>query len=171
MSLILIGHKASGKTFLGRRLAKSFGLSFTDTDEEISKLYKSLFDEEKSIPAIYRKLKEERFRDLERKAVLALREKPKGIIATGAGVLLRKENLLPLQELGTLVFLRVAKKILKKRVFSQELPPFLQGEEDFENSFTKRQASYENAGAISIDCGGKNAFSQLETLTRRCFGL
>ena len=59
MNIILIGMMGSGKTTIGKILAKELNLNFVDTDQEIEKKYLL------SITAIFEQYSEETFRQYE----------------------------------------------------------------------------------------------------------
>lgn len=98
-NIVLIGMPGCGKTTVGRLLAALAGMEFLDLDQEIEQ------EAGMGIPEIFAKQGEPAFRDLEtacaRKAA-ALREK---VLATGGGIVLRKENMAALEETGVIVFI------------------------------------------------------------------
>jgi len=83
-NLILIGMMASGKTSIGRLLAKRLDLKFFDTDFIIEKKTKM------KIAQIFEKKGEAKFRDLERKITLNLLNKKQCVISVGGGAYINK---------------------------------------------------------------------------------
>ncbi|MDG2479222.1 MAG: shikimate kinase, partial [Aquiluna sp.] len=83
-SIVLIGPMGAGKTTLGKRLAKTLKLAFTDTDKLISRKHGS-------IPDIFTKKGEAHFRQLE-SAALEQALETGGVIATGGGIVLSEAN-------------------------------------------------------------------------------
>ncbi len=83
-NLILIGMMASGKTSIGRLLAKRLNLKFFDTDFIIEKKTKM------KIAQIFEKKGEAKFRDLERKITLNLLNKKQCVISVGGGAYINK---------------------------------------------------------------------------------
>ncbi|HPO95837.1 MAG TPA: shikimate kinase [Elusimicrobiales bacterium] len=77
--IIIYGFMASGKTTVGRMVAKKLSLSFYDTDIEFEKKYGSIkkFVEEKGI---------RRFRKLEKKILSSVLKKKNCVISTGGGI-------------------------------------------------------------------------------------
>ena len=98
-SLVLCGMPGSGKSTLGRLLSERLGRELTDTDEEIVKRAGM------SIPEIFRRWGEARFRDLETEVIREVSMTGGRIISTGGGAVLRQENTDALKMNGTLVFL------------------------------------------------------------------
>ena len=98
-NIVLIGMPSSGKSTIGRALAKKTGRPLCDLDAEIVKMAGC------DIPTIFRERGESAFRDLESEAVLAASQKSGVIIATGGGAVLREENVMRLKQNGTLCFL------------------------------------------------------------------
>jgi shikimate kinase len=76
-ALVLIGPMGSGKTSIGRRVAKSLGVPFVDTDALVAR-------EHGPIEKIFTELGEPRFRELER-ATVAVALASDGVIALGGG--------------------------------------------------------------------------------------
>ena len=83
-NLILIGMMASGKSTIGRLLAKRLNLKFFDTDFIIEKKTKM------KISQIFEKKGEVKFRNLERKITLNLLNKKQCIISLGGGAYINK---------------------------------------------------------------------------------
>lgn len=154
MNLILFGHKSSGKTTFGQSLAKSLHYAFLDTDHLLEELYYTRTGTKKSFREIAQELGEKGFRDLESTVISQLSMVENSVIALGGGVVLNPQNTALLAKLGPLIYLKIRKETLKKRILGQELPTFLDPshpEESFEKMFTERQAKYEAISAISID--------------------
>ena len=97
-NIVLIGMPGSGKSTVGKVLAKKLGRPFEDTDAWITERYGD-------IPAIFEKCGEAHFRDLESEAVKALSAQGGRVIATGGGAVLRAENLAFLRQNGKIYFL------------------------------------------------------------------
>lgn len=84
--VVLIGAPGSGKTTVGRALARDLGVEFLDTDAEIERLAG------KSISDIFIEQGEAAFRDLETAALRSALESSTGVVSLGGGVVLRPEN-------------------------------------------------------------------------------
>lgn len=97
-NLVLIGLPGCGKSTVGRRLATELGLSFLDCDAEIEG------KNGKKVEEIFAKMEEKFFRDQESEVLAQALSKPGRVIATGGGIVLRKENRELLRK-ATVVFL------------------------------------------------------------------
>jgi len=109
-NIILIGFMGSGKTEVGRLLAKDLKLKYVDTDALIEA------EQHRSINEIFEKNGEPAFREMESKMIEALKGKKGRVISTGGGIILRPENVKKLKKLGTLVLLWADPETVHKRV-------------------------------------------------------
>ena len=98
-SVFLIGPMGSGKTAVGRALARRLGLSFVDSDAEVES--RTGVD----IAYIFEREGEEGFRIRERDVIDALSQRAGIVLATGGGAVLLPENRERLAARGTVVFL------------------------------------------------------------------
>ena len=98
-NLVLIGMPGSGKSTLGKELAKRLGKEFLDSDTVIEQ------EEGKPIPQIFAEVGEKGFRDIESRVIRSLSALRGKVIATGGGAILRAENLCFLKGNGRLIFL------------------------------------------------------------------
>ena len=98
-NIVLTGMPSSGKTTVGKAVAKALGRPFFDSDKEIVK------KAGKTIPAIFAEEGEARFRALEREVIASLSKYSGAVIATGGGAVLSKENVDRLRQNGILFFL------------------------------------------------------------------
>src|SRR6188474_1766515 len=93
-NVFLIGPMGSGKTAVGKQLARLLHLSFYDSDVEIER--RTGVD----IPYIFEKEGEAGFREREREVIDLLTQLSNVIIATGGGAILLPENRSRLAERG-----------------------------------------------------------------------
>lgn len=98
-NIVLTGMPGSGKSTIGRLIAKKLNRPFFDTDEMIVKTEKC------EITDIFSSKGEEYFRFLETRAVKQASEKNGAVISTGGGAVLKKENVDYLHSNGTIFFL------------------------------------------------------------------
>jgi shikimate kinase len=101
-SIFLIGPMGSGKTAVGRQLARMLDLEFIDSDVEIEA--RTGVD----IPLIFEKEGEAGFREREQEAIQALTAREGIVLATGGGAVLREANRENLSQRGCVVYLQTS---------------------------------------------------------------
>jgi shikimate kinase len=109
-SIFLIGPMGSGKTAVGRSLARHLGKPFYDSDTEIVR--RTGVD----IPYIFEKEGEPGFREREREAITALASLDGIVLATGGGAILLPENRQLLAKRGCVVYLETSVEQQAERV-------------------------------------------------------
>lgn len=148
-NIVLIGFMATGKTVIGRRLARMLGRRFVDTDDEIERLTG------KTVARIFREDGEIRFRSEENLFCRKL-AKPQGlVVATGGGMVLDPENVACLREGGVLIGLTAAPEIILERVGRKDTRPLLRGSDKrvrLENLMRERAGVYDVA-EFTVDTG------------------
>lgn len=119
-NLILVGMMGSGKTTVGRALAKHMGRPFVDSDEEIQKrtgvTVTHIFDVEG----------EAGFRQREMAVIRDLLECSDMVLATGGGVVLAEQNRELLGQNGIVIYLRASVHDLWQRTRHDRNRPLLQ---------------------------------------------
>ena len=98
-NIVLIGMPGCGKSTIGASLAALTGKKFVDTDALIVQ------KAGKSIPEIFADEGEERFRAIEHQVICEVGAAHGQIIATGGGAVTREENLYPLRQNASVVWL------------------------------------------------------------------
>lgn len=154
MNIILFGFKSSGKTTLGKLLAQELAYQFIDIDDLIEQLYQNKHNRRLSIREIYNIEGEKIFRALEKEAIKNIEKIDNTVIATGGGSVLDIDNVAKLKQLGKLVYLKIPEEVIKNRIFSEELPPFLTGknlEQEFTKMYDTRKKVYEKVADIIIE--------------------
>ncbi|MAV82768.1 MAG: shikimate kinase [Pelagibacteraceae bacterium] len=143
--ICLIGMPGSGKTTIGRDLAKLIGYKFLDMDETIKK------ETHSTISEIFKKKGEKYFRNLEReifKNVLALKDKL--VISTGGGIILNNAN-----ELNKTynIYLKCNYDTLYKRLLRSRDRPLIKDnlKENLKKLLNERKNKYSNIADIIID--------------------
>lgn len=150
MSLILFGFKSCGKTTFGKKLAAKLALPFIDTDRLIEKLV----GEKLSCRELVKQKGSAFFREKEREAVKSLIGKEKAVIALGGGTVLDPENVRILAKIGVLVYLRVDREALKRRLLTPPLPTYLDPKDpegSFSRMYEERKEVYEHIPAVWVD--------------------
>src|SRR5215472_15329797 len=118
-SVFLIGPMGSGKTAVGRALARSLGLAFYDSDAEVER--RTGVD----IPFIFEKEGESGFRQREREAIEQLTSLNRIVLATGGGAVLLPENRRNLAERGCVIYLQTSVAQQTERVSQGRNRPLL----------------------------------------------
>lgn len=98
-NIVLTGMPGSGKSTVGRELARRMGRTFVDTDELVREA------EGKEISDIFAERGEEYFRDAESAALRRAAALSGAVIATGGGAVLREQNVRALRRNGRIFFL------------------------------------------------------------------
>lgn len=96
-NIVIIGMPGSGKTSIGRSLAKKLDRGFVDLDREIEKI------DGISVQQIFENYGEDGFREFENAACIKYGKETGIIISTGGGVVLDKQNFNPLKQNGIIV--------------------------------------------------------------------
>ena len=120
--IVLVGMPGSGKTTVGRDLAKRLGLRFVDSDHEIEARTGV------KIPTIFEIEGEEGFRRRESLAIAELTSGTDVVLATGGGVVLNPENRRRLHDTGWVVYLNVPPAMLFERTRHDRNRPLLRVE-------------------------------------------
>ncbi len=147
-NIVLIGFMGSGKSSIGKLVAKRMGFQFIDTDAIVAGRAGL------EIPAIFARFGEERFREMETAAIESLRHLTRCVIATGGGAVLREKNRALLRETGFVVCLTVSEEVIFERVSRNSRRPLLQTEnprETVAKMLATRRALYEETAHLMLD--------------------
>jgi len=146
MRIYLIGFMGSGKTTLGRRLAKYANLQFIDMDDFIEERYC------KTVPQIFAEEGEGEFRDKERKALEELAQFTDIVIATGGGAPCFFDNIDLMNNTGKTVYLDIPPETLSTRLMQSKTErPLIKGKSQKElvnfinHTLSKRNTFYKKA--------------------------
>ena len=134
--LILIGLPASGKTTVGRQLARRLDMPFFDCAEAIGAAAGC------SVSAIFARYGESYFRQLEPRTLEELCRKESCVIATGGGAVLREDNRLLLQRSGTVFWLDRSLFDIMSTDFQTGRPLLTAGRKALERLAAERRALY-----------------------------
>jgi shikimate kinase len=119
-NIALVGLPGSGKTTVGRQLARRLQLPFVDSDHEIEARIGC------SIREFFEREGEARFRDIEQEVLAKLTEGADKVLSTGGGAVLRPENRKNLRARGQVVYLKSSPEELYKRLRHDSNRPLLQ---------------------------------------------
>jgi shikimate kinase len=112
-NVALIGFMGTGKTAVGRLLAKKLGRKFIELDSVIEKRAG------KSIPEIFVEDGEIVFRELEIEATKEVARTKRTVIACGGGVILNRINIDRLKEGAVIVHLTALPSVILKRTLKE----------------------------------------------------
>lgn len=158
MNLILFGYKKCGKTYYGLKVAHKMHMHYFDTDQMIEELFTSRFHQTLSCKQIVEKHGIHQLRELEKQVIYSFSQVKNSVIALGGGVVLDETNVEHLTKIGTLVYLKTPREVLKKRILSGELPSYIDPKDpvgSFEDMYMHRKPFYEKIPAIVIDVENK----------------
>ncbi|MBR2099978.1 MAG: shikimate kinase [Eubacterium sp.] len=144
-NIILCGFMGSGKTVVGKELAKIMGRKFIDTDELIEK------EQGMAIKAIFAARGEEYFRELEYEACKETAKLKNCIISTGGGALTFERNVDEVKKGGKVVFLDASFEIICERIGDSQNRPLFQDKEKAKQLFDERKDKYIAAADYIID--------------------
>ena len=146
-SIVLIGMMGAGKSSVGRCLQRRTRLALLDTDEIVASKFAM------SIPEIFIKHGEDKFRKAEAEALRSLGTTEQAIIVTGGGIVMSEENIDLLKRLGVVVWLDGDEKTLFERARSGNRP-LLQSENPrkaFAQILRARRPLYANTAHLRLD--------------------
>ena len=120
MNIALIGFMATGKTSVGKELARLRGMHYSDTD--------ALIEQEAgiTISEIFNRYGEKYFRDLETKIISQSVQLDNQVITLGGGAVLRPENMDVLERNSIIVCLTATPEVIYERVKDDTTRPLLQ---------------------------------------------
>jgi shikimate kinase len=156
MNVILIGFRCTGKTAVGREVARRLGWPFVDADSCLQERAG------KSIAAVFAEGGEPLFRRLEREVLAELTQKDGIVLAAGGGAVLDGENVRRLRGSGLVVRLTASLETILRRLADDEKTererPRLTGEADLrrevEQLLARREPFYQRAAHVTIDTEG-----------------
>ncbi len=117
--VVLVGMMGAGKSTIGRRLARRFGVPFYDADQEIEKAANC------SIEEIFSRFGEQHFRDGERRVIARLLAEGPQVMATGGGAFMDSETRGLVKEQAISVWLHADLDLLWRRVSRRGNRPLL----------------------------------------------
>lgn len=161
-NVILMGFMASGKSTVGRVLARDLDWEFVDTDRLIES------EQGTSIPQIFEDRGEAAFRDLESAIAERLDGMHHRVIATGGGFPLREKNLEAARRAGAVVLLMASADQIWHRVASSKHRPLLQKDDpkgEIRRLLAERESAYD-AISIKVRTDGKTPYTIAEEILK-----
>lgn len=146
----LIGLPGSGKSTVGRQLARRLQLSFYDSDRVIEERLDC------SIKDFFAREGEERFRDVEASVIDELTQIPNAVLSTGGGAVLRSANRSNLRSRGQVIYLKSAPEELARRLKHDNHRPLLQVDDPLKrlrDLFAVRDPLYRETAHFVVETG------------------
>ena len=146
-NIVLTGMPGCGKSTIGSMLSKYLGMDFIDMDNYIEK------HEQKSIKEMF-SISEEFFRDAESKCAKELGKLNSHIIATGGGIIKRKENIEHLKDNSIIIFINRPVENIIMDIDTDTRPLLAEGKEKMYNLYNERIELYKKYCDIEINNNG-----------------
>ncbi|MEK7280677.1 MAG: 3-dehydroquinate synthase [Nitrospirota bacterium] len=146
-NIVLVGFMGTGKTSVGRELARQIGYDFMDTDKMIEKQVGM------SIREVFERHGEPYFREIEKGIIWGLADIQSSVIATGGGAIVDTDNLESLKKTGIMICLKATPDAIMKRTEGNLERPLLVNKEklrEIKRLLEIREPYYKKAD-ISID--------------------
>ncbi|MEN9472243.1 MAG: hypothetical protein RLZZ495_332 [Pseudomonadota bacterium] len=159
--IALIGLPGSGKSTVGRQLARRLQVPFYDSDSIIEERLGY------SIREAFERDGEIFFRDLEESVLDELSQIPQGVLSTGGGAILRPTTRQRLRERGTVVYLNAQPEKIFRRLQNDTTRPLLQVANPMarlRDLFTARDPLYRDAAHFAIDTGRPSVSTLINTI-------
>jgi len=160
-NIFLVGLMGSGKTTIGRSLAKKLNLRFVDADQEIETRTGA------SIPLIFEIEGEATFRQREADVIRDLTAQQGIVLATGGGAVLNETSRQLLRERGTVIYLRASVASILQRTSHDKNRPLLQTADPrakIEALSRERAPLYQEVAHIIIETGRPNVHSVVQNI-------
>ena len=109
MNIYLVGFMGTGKTAVGKELAKKKKWQFVDLDDLIE------LRERRLIPDIFAQNGEPYFRRVEKKVLKEVSRENKFVVSCGGGIVIDKENIGTMKETGIIICLSAVPEEISKR--------------------------------------------------------
>ena len=150
MNITLIGMPGVGKSSIGRKLASRLQFDFLDADNIIEKSAQLKLQE------IIDKYGEEKFLEMEQKAVISLGEIDHCVICPGGSVVYSQEAMSFLKQNSVIVFLEAELECIKKHISNLSTRGIigLRGKA-LENVYRQRRPLYEKYADITLKLSQK----------------
>ncbi|RJQ84132.1 MAG: shikimate kinase [Desulfobacteraceae bacterium] len=149
MNLVLIGYRGTGKSAVGRIVAKRLGLRYVSMDAAIIEKARM------TVPQIVQALGWPGFRDLESEQARILATQDNLVIDTGGGLIERPENIAVLKATALIVWLKASVEVIVARIQTDSQRPALTPGKTFTEEIAEvlaqRLERYRAAAQFEID--------------------
>jgi len=154
MNVVIIGLKSAGKSTLGPMVAERVGFSFDDLDHRLLETIAKEVGEFLDIRRAYRRLGADLFRKMERKILAEVVKEDRLVLSLGGGALLGPSAPDLVRE-SYVIYIRVPKDDLLRRIKAGGWPAYLDGEPDPEVALRRilggRHPRYEKMADLIVD--------------------
>ncbi len=160
-NIILVGPMGSGKTTIGRQLARQLSMDFFDSDHEIENRTGA------NIPLIFELEGEAGFRKRETAMLDELSNKENIVLATGGGAVLADSNRKMLRQRGVVIYLSANIEQLWERTRMDKNRPLLQTDnpqQKIKALLNERDPLYRDVADIIINTGDGNIKSTIKKI-------
>ena len=144
-NIVLCGFMGSGKTVVGKELAKIMGVKFVDTDEMIEK------EQGVAVKAIFAAHGEDYFRELEYEMCKKAAKMNGVVISTGGGAMTFERNVKAIKQGSKVVFLDADFDVICDRIGNSGNRPLFKDREKAYELFVSRRDKYLAAADYVID--------------------
>ena len=148
--VVLVGLPGSGKSTVGRQLARRLDVPFSDSDHVIEQRIGC------SIRDFFSREGEQAFRDIEESVIADLARGGEGVVATGGGAVLREANRQNLRKAGQVIYLRSSPEEVHRRVRHDRNRPLLQVDDPLgrlRDLYKERDPLYRETAHFAIETG------------------
>ena len=165
-NLILVGFSCSGKTTLGRNVARRLRLNFVDTDRYIEEMAG------RTIPEIFREDGETAFRALESEAISRIMAEQNQVVSTGGGAFVNLDNRAKLRTGNLVIHLQVRPETVVDRLRNSKSGrprPLLDSADPLERVMelmAERKEAY-SAAHVTIGVDDRSRYELVGELRRR----
>ena len=163
MNIVLTGFMATGKSEVGKDLARLLEMEFIDTDDLIEEKV------EMKISEIFAKKGEKFFRDLESEIAKEVGGWDNYVIATGGGIVLRQENINSLKKNGKIINLKTSVSKILERALKNSDRPLLNVEnksKEIKKLLSERKPYYEECD-FSVDTTDTSSKEAAEKIVKK----
>jgi len=153
MNVVLVGYRGTGKSAVGRLVARQLGLRIVSLDAELQR------KAGRSVPEIVQDVGWPGFRDLEQEIVATFAARDGQVIDCGGGVIEREANFEPLRAAGPVVWLKAATATIVSRIHGDTQRPSLTGAKSFTDEvdevLQRRTPLYQRIAHHEVDTDGR----------------